>query len=661
MLNHPAPIDKEYTDFHFFCGAGGAAMGFARAGARVGSLRGRFRSLGGIDSNPAACADFAALVGTPATCLDLFTDSQYRRFHDAAPPVDWAPVTHHDIRAAAGFENPDVVFLSPPCKGFSGLLSKSNAKSAKYTALNDLVIRSVHLMMAAWGDDPPSLILIENVPRIQQRGRSLLDEVIELLDLHGYAVAETTHDCGELGGLAQHRKRFLLVARHRSKVSSYLYEPPKKRIRAVGEVLDSLPLPETDALGPMHRCPRLQWRTWVRLALIPAGSDWRALQDLDWERYRIESYGQHHGKLRVEDWDKPAHTVTTSDRVGSGALSIADPRVPGDPRWHRGVLGVGSWDAPTGTVKGRATATTGAHSVADPRLQCDVTDRKHRRFNNVYQVIRYDDASPAVTGGTGPSAGGVSVADPRHNGWGGGGKYRVTRYDEATGAVIAASTTGTGAFALADPRPPRDLGQYSPYGVLPWDKASGTVTGQAAPGAGVFSVADPRVRSKAGRTDFRSSGHYGVLGWDESAKAVTANGQHDNGWNSVADPRVEPEFALAPIPADKDRPDPIPVIVSLDGTWHRPFTTLELAALQGFPVLDPRFAMDGRNHEHWRERIGNAVPVDTGAAIGSTMLHCLLLQEAGVAFQLSETPIWVQPIAIALSMDRTRPELEVSR
>ena len=55
---------------------------------------------------------------------------------------------------------------------------------------------------------------------------------LELLNAYGYAVAETMHDCGELGGLAQSRKRFLLVARNVAKVPPFLYVPPTRPLRA---------------------------------------------------------------------------------------------------------------------------------------------------------------------------------------------------------------------------------------------------------------------------------------------------------------------------------------------------------------------------------------------------------------------------------------------
>ncbi len=567
-------IFSTITHFHVCCGSGGGALGFSAGEARIGTLKARWRCLGGVDSDPAAVRDFTRLVGVPATCLDLFDDRMYRAFHGKDPPPGWRMAMPADLRAAAGGESPDIVFSSPPCKGLSGLLSALAAASPKYQALNELVVRGLFLALEAWADDPPSFVLLENVPRILQRGRELLDRVQQLLRSYGYATAETTHDCGELGGLAQHRRRFLLVARHREKVPAFLYEPPRRRVRAVGEVLKDLPVPGTpdaDPVGAMHTLPKLEWKTWVRLALIPAGGDWRALRDLDLGQYGLVSLGEHVNKMRVEPWTEPAHTVTGSDRVGSGAPSVGDPRwgeyqqygvrdwndasgavtaqaAPGsgafsvaDPRWHPTILGVVAWDDPGGTVTGRAKPSTGAFSVGDPRLRAG-------RFNNICQVVKWDRPCATVTGGAHPSGGGLSVADPR-----------------------------------------------------PWENA----------------------------------GHYGVVNWSQPSGAVTGAAGPDNGRGNVADPRLG---AVAELP----------LIVSLDGTWHRPFTTLELAALQGFPVENLR--LDGESHSRWRERIGNAVPPPSAQAVASVMGTALLLSRSGQIFALGSEPIWVQRLAAALSV-----------
>ena len=134
---------------HLFCGIGGGAMGFNRAKVNLGSLRAVFKCLGGIDVDAACVRDFERLAGVPGTCCDLFSRDQYIDFHGQEPPADWREAGPDDIRRAFGYEIPDIVFLSAPCKGFSGLLSESKSKSGKYQALNGLTLRGVWLMLEA--------------------------------------------------------------------------------------------------------------------------------------------------------------------------------------------------------------------------------------------------------------------------------------------------------------------------------------------------------------------------------------------------------------------------------------------------------------------------------------------------------------------------------
>ena len=130
---------------------------------------------------------------------------------------------------------------------------------------------------------------------------------------------------------------------------------------------------------------------------------------------------------------------------------------------------------------------------------------------------------------------------------------------------------------------------------------------------------------------------YGVLDWKQPAKTISSHLATDNGYGNVADPRM-PE----------QNENCVAVIRALDGTWHRPFTTLELAALQG--LLDPeeQFALDGLSDSAWRERIGNAVPPPAASAIAGVMGEVLLLTWAGETFSMSSQPIWVKPVAAAL-------------
>lgn len=545
--------------FHLCCGLGGGAKGFNKSKPIVGNMQAEWRCIGGVDVDPAGLADFERLSGVKGTLLDLFTRDQYTRFHGKEPPPGWREATPEDIRRAAGGQRPDAVFISSPCKGASGLLSEKMSLTPKYQALNELTLRCIWLFGEAWADDPVPLLVFENVPRLASRGRHLLDQINSLLSSFGYAVAETTHDCGVIGGLAQSRKRFLLVARHVEKVPPFLYEPEHKSLRAVGDILGRMPLAgDVEAAGPMHRVPALQWKTWVRLALVEAGKDWRSLNDL-----AIED-----GYLRD--------------------LIIV-------PEAYSGYLGVNQWDRSIGTVAGRSSPTNGAFSIADPRSKAGALQYQQ------YGVRRWGDTSGAVIGVKSPGQGTFSVADPRRAG-GGFGKYLVTPYNNAAGTVIAGSTTGQGAFAVQDPRP-----------------GMRGVKGDA----------------------YLHGGHYGVVDWKGQAGAVSASARQDNGRWSVADPRV---------PAANDRLTCI--ITSLDGTWHRPFTTLELAAIQSLVEPEEQFELDGLSDQAWRERIGNAVPPDAAEAIADVMGTTLLLAAQGETFMLSSMPIWVRPVAVGLSVSQ---------
>ena len=582
--------------FHLFAGLGGGARGFNRGKARVGTLQARFRCIGGIDNDAAAMRDFERLAGVPGTVLDLFDREQYVAFHGAQPSADWREATPQDLQRAAGFERPHIVFLSAPCKGFSGLLSESKSKTAKYQALNRLTLRGVWLMLEAWADDPPELVLFENVPRLATRGRDLLDRITAMLRAYGYATAETTHDCGELGGLAQSRKRFLLVARHVEKVPPLLYQPDRKSLRAVGDVLGRMVLPGDERAGPMHRMPALAWKTWVRLAFVEAGSDWRSLNRLAVADGALRDYlivpAMFRGGLGVRRWDETAGAVAGESLPLNGAFSVADPRFDQSSRWNDGqAYGVRQWGESTGTVAGQQGAGQGAYSVADPR--CPAV--KH---NNCFRVVRWDRPAGTVTGGGHPSAGGAAVADPRQSGplF---AKYAVTPWSESAGTVIAGNTTGQGAFAVADPRSGMD----------------------------------------ADRAAYLTGGHYGVVPWTGTAGAVSAAACHDNGRWSVADPRM---------PAATDHL--VAVIQADDGTWHRPFTTLELAALQSLVDPEEQLELDGLSDQAWRERIGNAVPSDAAEVIASEMGRTLLLAWSGETFSLSAAPVWVRQVAVGLSV-----------
>lgn len=95
-----------------------------------------------------------------------------------------------------------------------------------------------------------------------------------------------------------------------------------------------------------------------------------------------------------------------------------------------------------------------------------------------------------------------------------------------------------------------------------------------------------------------------------------------------------------------------PRIDGHEKSLHRPSTTAELATLQSLYDPKEQMQLDGLSDASWRERIGNAVPPDADQAIAETMSRTLLMAWSGETFQLSAEAIWLQPIAVALSVQQ---------
>jgi site-specific DNA-cytosine methylase len=528
--------DLEFTLITPFGGSGLGALGFQNAEIRLPGLdvAARWKLLGGFDIDAQACADYEYLTGVRQLCADV----------NALTPAG--------LRREFGQRAPHCVFTSAPCQGGSGLLSAKKAATPKYQALNELALAWTRTMLATWAE-PPALMLFENVPRLVARAPKMIKELRRLLKRAGYVLTDGYHDCGELGGLAQRRRRWLLVARLPRRCPPILYQPPKKRVRGCGEVLSALPMPgtpEARAWGRMHELPKLSWLNWVRLALIPAGGDWRDLEGILAEgQARREVFKRH----AVESWSEPTGTVS-ADPGSNGVGAVADPRIA----WYGGVLGVQDWADVSATVTGAAAATRGAFSVADPRIACK----------------------------------------PR------AGHYGVQDWEQPAKTVTAVLQVDNGPGAVADPRVKRafDAG----YAVLAWQDAARTIATLTSVGCGAYAVADPRI--------------------DETPP---------DGGAWTGDPRKKPPFT--------------PVIIAADNTWHRPLTTLELAALQGFPlrVRGEPLLLAGNSHERFRKAIGNAVPAPAAQAIGEKMLVALAEGALGT-FSMSSDAVWVLPEAEAL-------------
>ncbi len=642
---------RTYNVLSLFCGSGGKTLGVLRArGREADGGRSRFVSCGAFDLNAEAVEDFEMLTGATATVADI---------------AEMSPASLASMCSG----RPDLAIMSPPCKGWSGCLPEAMSRSPKYTALNDLALYSLDLVLEAWAT-PPAVILLENVPRMLTRGKAVIEQAKALLRAKGYEVDLREHDCGILGGLAQSRKRVLVVARLTALAPTPLLMPDPKPLRSMASVLWQLPVPTPGSSmgGAMHRLPQLSALNWVRLAAIRASNDWRDLP----KAIRLPGDERRHaGKYGVQDPDSASHTVISEARTGKGWCDIADPRIAFDTSsLHSGLYGVCDVDGPSHTIISQARPGNASWaSAADPRLR-----GRAARQNGGFGVNDPDLAAHSVLGEGSVRNTFASTADPRLGCSPHTGTMGVSDAAASSSTVLASADIHNSPVAVADPR--SDCKRRE--GALGVNASSShlytAVIANAEPHNGPWQIADPRVPEQ-----FR--GAYGVR--DPAAPSATIRASHcvRTAPASVADDRgfepthaliagqalgvgrdawVDGVFELRGPQADlarKGRPVHL-IIAAPDGTIHRPLTTLELAVLQGFPAWHrPGLAdelplgapggqwleLTGRSNGRWRERIGNAVPPPTAQAFAEQVLR-VLDSGATETFELSLGGVWCDEI-----------------
>jgi len=186
-------------------------------------------------------------------------------------------------------------------------------------------------------------------------------------------------------------------------------------------------------------------------------------------------------------------------------------------------------------------------------------------------------------------------------------------------------------------------------GVRDWSEHSITVIANGSHHNGPWQVADPRLTYETRKGTIR------LHSYDSHSITIIGDARSNKGHN-VCDPRpAEPTHFVAEstegvpvivgpnLDLDSRRSaDPVPIILAADGTWHRPMTTLELAALQGFPtkIGGEWLKLSGGSKKRWRQRIGNAVPPPAAAAIAKECGEVLQAAEDG-AYRLRGEPVWV--------------------
>jgi site-specific DNA-cytosine methylase len=340
----------------------------------------------------------------------------------------------------------------------------------------------------------------------------------------------------------------------------------------------------------------------------------------------------HDNKYLVVAWNGPAKTITTSDRVGSGAASIADPRIElatGGKRFHEGA-GPGRWgvlavDSIASTVTGNARPSTGPFAVAGP-APIDLCPRVTPMHDRAYGVLGNNNVIHCIAGASAVGCGAYARAvdppivprqpidlsfgcNPRQ------GSYGVYSMERPAKTVIASASIDCTTCAVAAPQPP------PPYIILPCEDVRRIVAGEIPI---PFAVVDPARPNEP-------------LAICDSLKRAPFR------WEMVKGPKGRAKAKRVPVTL---------VFISDDGCWHRALTTLELAALQGFPMLvrgKPICFEGGAIHQ--REAIGNAVPPPVARSIGNQMLLALIAAFCGKTYTFS-TAVWAEQGVMPVDPDQ---------
>ena len=272
-----------------FAGGGGLAVGLRDAG---------FRTVAAVELEPHAAATFKA----------------------NHPDVH---VFRQDIREVSGAEllklasgHVDVLAACPPCQGFSSLTSKWQRNDPR----NDLVSEVGRLARELL----PEAIMMENVPGLAQKGKPLLEALVQELQQLGYV---TNHDVLQVAnyGVPQRRRRLVLLAGLGFHIE--MPEPTHNRTGAKGlprwrtlrDAIHGLEPPLTfqeaqDRGGPQlfawHVVRTLSPQNQLRLNAANPGRTWSDFP----EELRVECHrGNYNGFSNVYgrmEWDQPSVTIT---------------------------------------------------------------------------------------------------------------------------------------------------------------------------------------------------------------------------------------------------------------------------------------------------------------------------------------------------------------
>ena len=282
--------NTELVAIEAFAGGGGLAVGLRDAG---------FRTVAAVELEPYAAATFKA------NHPDVHVYRQDVRKVSGEELLKLVPGEHLDVFAAC-----------PPCQGFSSL----TAKWRKEDPRNSLVSEVSRLA----GEMRPRAIMMENVPGLANKGKPLLDTLVEELESLGYI---TNCDVLQVAdyGVPQRRRRLVLLAGMRFHID--MPEPTHSKTardglelwRTVRDAIygmdEPLTFPDAKSRGGAQLfgwnvVRQISPENRLRLRNAKPGGSWSDFPEelrVKCHRNGYKGFSNVYGRM---EWDEPSATIT---------------------------------------------------------------------------------------------------------------------------------------------------------------------------------------------------------------------------------------------------------------------------------------------------------------------------------------------------------------
>lgn len=258
-----------------FSGCGGLSQGL---------LGGGFEIIGAVEMDPLAAETYS--MNHKNTQL---WEADIRKLDPGAMMLELG-LAKGDLDLLAG---------CPPCQGFSSMRTMNGGRKIE-DPINDLVFEFQRFVKAF----QPKAIMMENVPGLATDAR--FQRLVLELQYMGYVLNWDVVDVAQYG-VAQRRRRFILIGGHHQSISIV---PGRKNIRTVRQAIGSLPIPGNSG-DPLHDFPeRRDPKVAEMISKIPLNGGSRI--DLP-EKFKLACHKRCNGFKDVYgrmSWDRVSPTIT---------------------------------------------------------------------------------------------------------------------------------------------------------------------------------------------------------------------------------------------------------------------------------------------------------------------------------------------------------------